>query len=96
MTPEQWGELTRTLGVAAPLVLMLLYLLKQSNEERQKLTDRFLAALETTVTRAIDTQNSATSAIKDMSNAVVNDRRSAQEEHNRIVDAIGKIGRRDQ
>lgn len=95
MNPDQFGDLTRTLGVAAPLVVLLIYLLRQANEERQKITDRFLVALESTVARAIETQQQSTSALKDITNEVAADRRAQTDEHNRIVDAIGKIGRRE-
>lgn len=94
MTPEQWGELARTLGVASPLVGLLIYLLRQATEERQQITDRFLSALESTVAGASKAIQDNTSATKELSATIEANRKSNIDEHSRIVDAIGKLNRR--
>lgn len=95
MTPEQWGELMRTLGVASPLVGLLIYLLRQATEERREITNRFLGALETTVAGATRATQENTVATRELSATIEANRKSSVDEHSRIVDAIGKIGRRD-
>ena len=42
------------LGLAAPLVGILLYLLKQSTDERKEITTKFIDALKTVVTETND------------------------------------------
>lgn len=106
MTPEQLGELMRTLGVASPLVGLLIWMLRQATEERQRvaaeatverkdITNRFLTALETTVSSATRAIQENTAATKELSATIEANRKSSVDEHGRIVDAIGKLGRRD-
>ena len=95
MTPEQLGELMRTLGVASPLVGLLIYLLRQATEERREITNRFLGALETTVAGATRATQENTAATRELAAATEASRKASVDEHGRIVDAIGKLGRRD-
>lgn len=95
MTPEQLGELTRTLGVAAPLVGLLWLLLRQATEERRDITGRFLTALENTVAGATKATQDNTVATRELSSVIEANRQSSLDEHNRIVDAIGKLGLRE-
>lgn len=88
MTPEQWGELARTLGIASPLVGLLIYLLRQATEERREITDRFLVALETTVAGSSKAMQENTAATRELSVTL-------RDEHARIVDAIGKLDLRE-
>lgn len=94
MTAEQWGDLARTLGIASPLVGLLIYLLRQATEERQNITDRFLSALESTVAGATKAIQDNTAATRELSVSIEANRKSNIDEHTRIVDAIGKLNRR--
>lgn len=95
MTPEQWADLAQTLGVASPLVALLIYLLRQATEERREITNRFLGALETTVAGATKAIQENTAATRELSVTIEANRKSSVDEHARIVDAIGKLGRRE-
>jgi hypothetical protein len=91
MTPDQWAELFKTVGVAAPLVGLLIYLLRQATEERREITNRFLAALENiggNATRAIH-ENSV--EMRGLAVMIEANRKSSVDEHARIVDSIGKL-----
>ena len=55
MTPDQTFEVTKSLGIAAPLVVVLLYLLRllielltRATDERKTITAQFVDAMKTT------------------------------------------------
>ena len=95
MTADQWGDLARTLGIASPLVGLLWLLLRQATEERKTITDRFVAALETTVANSTQAQRENAIAISAVNREVEENRAASAKEHERIIDAIGKLGRRE-
>lgn len=95
MTSEQWAEVIKTLGVSGPLVGILIYLLKQATEERRAITKDFLATLTTTVSSNAQAQTRAAESLQDLAGALRDTAKSSADEHNRIVDAIGKLGRRE-
>lgn len=84
MTDGLWS----TLGVAAPLVGILIYLLRQATIERQEITTKFLEALTTTV-------SANTQATREIGIALDIMRKASQSEHERIIDAVGKMGSRE-
>lgn len=104
MTPEQYGEVAKSLGVAAPLVIVLLYLLKVllqllngATEERKAITAQFVEAMKTTVATSALAQQQAATALQDLAASQREQANRTTDEHNRLIDAIGKfqIGRRD-
>lgn len=75
------------LGIAAPFIALLIYLLRQANQERKDLTDKFVTAMTTTVT----SNTHATTGLKE---AINEWRAGNQDEHGRIVDALGRLERK--
>lgn len=90
MTAE-WMELLKTLGVASPLVVILLYLLKEATKERQAITTAFLDALKTTVEQSNEQRLRTSNELAELTHALRDDGKRAAEEHGRIVDAIDKL-----
>ena len=95
MTTDPLIALLSNLGVAAPLVALLWLLLRQATEERRQITDRFLGALETTVSGATKATHENTAATHDLASAIEANRHTSADEHARIVDALGKMNRRE-
>lgn len=85
-----WVETAKTLGVAAPLVLILVWILDRTTRERERITSQFLTTLQTTITTNSTTQTQMVEAIKENTAAIKESSRSASEEHTRLIDAIGK------
>ncbi|HET7713854.1 MAG TPA: hypothetical protein VFK94_06465 [Patescibacteria group bacterium] len=94
MSEPDIGSFFKTLGVAAPLVALLWFLLKQATEERKEITDKFLTALQTTVRQSTESQTATMTQITKLNSTVEEYRRISAEEHARIVDAIGKMTHR--
>ncbi len=95
-------ELVKTLGVGAPLVAFLYLQLRdaqaereKSSHERREITTRFLATLESTITQNTAAQTKSSEGLIDLTAAMREALRATTEEHNRLIDAIGKLGRRD-
>lgn len=95
MSAEQWTEIVKTLGVSGPLVAILLYLLRQMNEERKSVTTQFLDALRTTVEQSNEARVRAANELSQLVTALRDHQERSGDEHNRIVDAIGKLGVRE-
>lgn len=100
MTAEQWFEVTKNLGVAAPLVIVLLYLLRflvelltKATNERQAVTTQFVDAMKTIATTSAVAQQQAAASLQELASAIRDGGSRSMEEHDRIVDAIGKIDR---
>ena len=79
------------LGLAAPLVAILLYLLKQSADERKEITAAFIGALTTMVTESNDSRMKTAIEMGEMVEALRQHEKRSTQEHDRIVDAIGKM-----
>lgn len=73
-----------TLGVAAPLVAILYYLLRQATEERKDTTKQFLSALTTTVAQS-------TEAMRQLQEASRAQAANVTAEHLRIIAALQAI-----
>lgn len=89
MTPDNtiWVQL----GLAAPLVGILLFLLKQSTDERKDITSKFLVALQTTVNASNEARLRTADEVANLTSTLRDVQKHSTEEHNRIVDAIGKL-----
>lgn len=85
-----WIETAKTLGVAAPLVLILVWILDRTTKERERITTQFLTTLQTTITTNTATQTQTVEAIKENTSALKEFSNRASDEHNRLIDAIGK------
>lgn len=79
------------LGVAAPFVALLLYLLKQANDERREMTARFLDALKTTVDKETEARLRAANELATLTQSIRVQQERSTAEHERIVDALGKM-----
>lgn len=102
MTPEQYAEIAKQLGVAAPLVLVLMYLLRfmaqllhQATEERKAITAQFVDAMKTTAATSALAQEKAAQSLQDLAASLREQGVRSTDEHNRIVDALGKFSSRD-
>ncbi|MDO8562374.1 MAG: hypothetical protein Q7S25_00865 [Candidatus Limnocylindria bacterium] len=101
MTSDQLFEVTKSLGIAAPLVVVLLYLLRlvvelltKATDERKTITAQFVDAMKTTATTSALAQQQAAASLQELAAAMRDGASRSLEEHNRIVDAIGKLGSR--
>lgn len=86
-----WSQL----GAIGFLVTLLVYLLKQSNEERRETNERYLTALTSTVSKNNDTITQVSASITELITAVHAQTQIHTEEHKGIVDAIGKLSHRE-
>lgn len=86
-----WGDTIKTLGIAAPLVSLLIYLLKQATEERKEITGRFLVALQTTVEQSNEARIRAADELGQLVVAMKEHHKSSGEEHTRVVEAIHEL-----
>ena len=91
------------LGLASPLVIVLLYLLRLSYQERQKasderqeITQQYLKTMKEVVqdNRAITKEHTA--AMREMTVNIGGLSAQHLRESDRIVDAIGRLGRRSE
>ena len=89
------------LGLAAPLVGILMYLLKQSTDERKVLMTQFLAALTTTVEQSNEQRLRASTELAQLTETLRDDKKRSSEEHARageehvrIVEAIDRLSPR--
>lgn len=92
MNPTDAATFWTSLGTAAPLVAILLYLLRQSTLERQSITNGFLETLKTTIASNVQAQAMTVDALKEQSSALKEFSARSAEEHTRLIDAIGKAG----
>ena len=76
------------LGVSAPLVLILVYLLWQSNQERRETTTKFLEALQTTIKTNAESTAQHTSAMIEMKSQSSVEHREMITELRHLTDAI--------
>jgi len=96
MTTDQWPELARTLGIAAPLVLVLTYMLREATAERREITARFLTALQTTVEQSNEVRIRAATEMHELVVGLAQDRERGAAEHERMVQILEQLdGRLD-
>lgn len=100
MTPEQYFDLFKLLGVAAPLVWILWTQLRASTVERQDITTKFLATLEGTaktsaeaLVHQAESTNRAAAAMTDMANTIADQSQRHSAEHQRILDYLVEVGK---
>jgi len=83
------------LGIATPFVALLWYLLKQATDERKEITVKFLAALTSTVEQSNDARIRSANELSILTQTIHDHQENSADEHQRIVDAIGKLGLRE-
>ena len=91
MTPDQWADVIKTLGVSGPLVVILMYLLRTMNDERKAVTVQFLDALRTTVEQSNEARLRAANEMALLNTALRDHQGKSADEHQRIVDAIAGL-----
>ena len=89
MNPDIANALLQ-LGINSPLLVILVYLLKQSNEERREITDKFLATLSDTVRTNADASAKLAASLSELNAAIRERNHSATDEHRRIFDALAR------
>lgn len=90
-TITAWSQL----GAIGFLVSLLVYLLKQSNEERRETNERYLTALTSTVSKNNETITAVSASITELRGAIAEQTKIHTEEHKAIIDAIGKLSTRE-
>ena len=87
----EWLNFATQLGVAGPLVVLLIWLLRQTNEERREITDKYLATLLDTVKTHAESSGRLTTALSELSAAEKAEMHLHSEEHSRILQVLTKI-----
>ena len=102
MTPDQQFEIGKSLGIAAPLVIVLLYLLRllvdlltRATDERKTITTQFIDAMKTSATTSAIAQQQAAASLQELAATFRENASRSMDEHNRIVDALGKLSIRE-
>ena len=98
---DQFTNLMLQLGIAAPLVMFMWMEVQRSQKaaensaaERKELTTQFLLTLQTTITGNTTAQIKVTETIQDLVSAIREGNARSTDEHNRLIDAIGKFSSR--
>lgn len=98
MLGEGWGEILRPLGVAIPLVAILLYLLKQATDERRLITADFLLTLRETIKSGAENNALVAARMQAMASEIsalnieTQERRAAATaEHKEMMQALSHI-----
>ena len=87
-----WSDLVAQLGVAVPLVAILMYLLKQSTDERRAISADFLKTLRETVAANASGNERVASAMNDLALADRERKMAATAEHERMIRELDRIG----
>lgn len=87
-----WGEIFAQLGVAVPLVAILLYLLKQTTDERRAITSDFLQTLRETVAANAAGNERVAASLNELALADRERKLAATAEHERMIRELDRIG----
>lgn len=87
-----WGDLFAQLGVAVPLVAILLYLLKQTTDERRAITADFLQTLRETVAANAQGNERVASSLNELALADRERKLAATAEYERMIRELDRIG----
>ena len=93
MVEPQWVELLKPLGIAAPLVLLLYWLLRENVNERKQITSQFLSSLQEMSKTASDGAVATAGAIQSMAATLNDTTERHSREHDRILSALIETGR---
>ena len=88
-----WVEIAKQLGVAVPLVIILFYLLRQANDERQRITASFLATLESTIRANADAMSLVTTSLGEIAASIREVAGRASAEHAQILEHVRRARR---
>ena len=95
--PEMWTELLKTLGIAAPLVALLFYLLRQATEERRMITEKFLAYIDQMAVRSVALITDTNVKAREDHHAIIDELKDARlksgEEHRALMEALKELRR---
>lgn len=90
--------LFQSLGIAAPLVALLWYLLQSTNGERREITDKFLTTLENSiVTNAqqyMAQSNALIAAMDTLTRTTIEKQAREVEDHKIMVETLQKLATR--
>lgn len=84
------------LGIAAPLVVALLYLLKQNADERKEVTAKFLNALQTTVSESNESRMRSAVELGQVVETLRSMETRSTLEHKQLVESIDRLYLREQ
>lgn len=87
-----WSDLVAQLGVAVPLVAILLYLLKQTTDERRAITADFLQTLRETVAANAAGNERVAASLNELALADRERKLEATAEHERMIRELDRIG----
>jgi len=100
VTPDQTFEVTKSLGIAAPLVVVLLYLLRllielltKATDERKTITAQFVDAMKTTATTSAVAQQQAAASLQELAAAGLVGTRLEDDAIAAAADAAHKLAR---
>ena len=82
------NQMILQLGLASPLVVILVYLLWQSNQERRETTSKFLETLQQTIKTNAEAMLQASSATTEMRQHMSIEHRDMVTELRSLVDAL--------
>ena len=82
------NQMVLQLGLAAPLVIILVYLLWQSNQERRETTTKFLETLQQTIRTNAEAMMQHSNAVTELRHQASNEHRDMVTEMRSLVDAL--------
>ncbi len=82
------NQMILQLGLAAPLVIILVYLLWQSNQERRETTSKFLETLQRTIQTNAEAMIQHSNAVTEMRQHMSIEHRDMVTELRSLVDAL--------
>jgi hypothetical protein len=88
MPPDLTNQTVLQLGLAAPLIMILVYLLWQSNQERRETTGKFLDTLQSTIKTNAEVTSQNTNAMLEMKNQASAEHREMIAELRHMTDAL--------
>ncbi len=85
------SQLIGQLGIGAPLVALLIWLLRAADSERREITTKFLTTLESTIKTSAESSSKLGSSLADLSKSVTERNMAATQEHQRMIDLMNNI-----
>lgn len=81
-------ELAKSFGLAAPVVLFLIWVFRGEREERQQMTQNFLSTLETVAANSLKAITEQTITNRELTNHIEQSRVLLTSEHKEIVSEL--------
>lgn len=89
--PQELAEVFKVVGVAAPLIGILFWLLKQATDERQKITGQFLKTLEETVKTSTEMASRSNATMQEIGSALRQAMEVNSSEHRQIMEMLIRV-----